>query len=126
MPAAARQPPHRSWIELSAPLDFMLATLVGNGAAWSVAKDCGTRSRQERQGCRRMKHSAECPFTDPQKAARRLLQSSLAVEQRFCNSLLLAVVYIAAEILHVLLVPTLVFGKRDDFIFTHAQRQQFS
>jgi hypothetical protein len=37
MPAAARQPPHRSWIELSATLDFMLATLVGNGAAWSVA-----------------------------------------------------------------------------------------
>jgi hypothetical protein len=37
MPAAARQPPHRSWIELSAPLDFLLATLVGNGAAWSVA-----------------------------------------------------------------------------------------
>jgi hypothetical protein len=36
MPAAARQPPHRSWIELSATLDFMLATLVGNGAAWSV------------------------------------------------------------------------------------------
>jgi hypothetical protein len=32
-----RQPPHRSWIELSATLDFMLATLVGNGAAWSVA-----------------------------------------------------------------------------------------
>jgi hypothetical protein len=24
-------------IELSAPLDFMLATLVGNGAAWSIA-----------------------------------------------------------------------------------------
>jgi hypothetical protein len=37
MPAAARQPPHRSWIELSATLDFMLATLVGNGAAWSAA-----------------------------------------------------------------------------------------
>jgi hypothetical protein len=37
MPAAARQPPHRSWTELSATLDFMLATLVGNGAAWSVA-----------------------------------------------------------------------------------------
>jgi hypothetical protein len=33
MPAAARQPPHRSWIELSATLDFMLVTLVGNGAA---------------------------------------------------------------------------------------------
>ena len=26
----------RSWIELN-PLDFILATLVGNGAAWSVA-----------------------------------------------------------------------------------------
>jgi hypothetical protein len=37
MPAAARQPPHRTWIELSATIDFMLATLVGNGAAWSVA-----------------------------------------------------------------------------------------
>jgi hypothetical protein len=36
MPAAARQPPHRSWIELSATLDFLLATLVGRGAAWSV------------------------------------------------------------------------------------------
>jgi hypothetical protein len=36
MPAAARQPPHRSWIPLSATLDFMLAALVGNGAAWSV------------------------------------------------------------------------------------------
>ena len=34
---AARQPPHRTWIELSATIDFMLATLVGNGAAWSVA-----------------------------------------------------------------------------------------
>jgi hypothetical protein len=30
-------PPHRTWIELSATIDFMLATLVGNGAAWSVA-----------------------------------------------------------------------------------------
>jgi hypothetical protein len=37
MPAAAHQPPHRTWIELSATIDFMLATLVGNGAAWSVA-----------------------------------------------------------------------------------------
>jgi hypothetical protein len=37
MPAAARQPHHRTWIELSATIDFMLATLVGNGAAWSVA-----------------------------------------------------------------------------------------
>src|SRR5260370_33811611 len=37
MPAAARQPPHRTWIELSSTIDFMLATLVGNGAAWSVA-----------------------------------------------------------------------------------------
>jgi hypothetical protein len=37
MPAAARQLPHGSWIELSAILDFMLATLVGNGAGWSVA-----------------------------------------------------------------------------------------
>jgi hypothetical protein len=37
MPAAARQPPHPSWIELSATLDFMFAALVGNGAAWSVA-----------------------------------------------------------------------------------------
>jgi hypothetical protein len=36
MPAAARQPPHRSCTELSATLDFMLATVVGNGAAWSV------------------------------------------------------------------------------------------
>jgi len=33
VPAAARQPPHRTWIELSATIDFMLATLVGNGAA---------------------------------------------------------------------------------------------
>jgi len=32
MPAAARQPPHRTWIELSATLDFMLATLVGVAA----------------------------------------------------------------------------------------------
>jgi len=37
MPAAARQPPHRTLIELSATIDFMLATLVGNGAAWSVS-----------------------------------------------------------------------------------------
>jgi hypothetical protein len=37
MPAAARQPPHPSWIELSATLDFTLAALVDNGAAWSVA-----------------------------------------------------------------------------------------
>jgi hypothetical protein len=35
--APARRPPYGSWIELSATLDFMLATLVGNGAAWSVA-----------------------------------------------------------------------------------------
>jgi hypothetical protein len=33
--AASR--PHRTWIELSATIDFMLATLVGNGAAWSIA-----------------------------------------------------------------------------------------
>jgi hypothetical protein len=31
----AARPPHRTWIELSATIDFMLATLVGNGAAWS-------------------------------------------------------------------------------------------
>jgi hypothetical protein len=37
MPAAARQPPHGSSIELSATLDFMLATWFGNGAAWRVA-----------------------------------------------------------------------------------------
>jgi hypothetical protein len=37
VPAAARQPPHRTWIVLSATIDFMLATSVGNGAAWSVA-----------------------------------------------------------------------------------------
>ena len=36
-PPRRRQPPHRTWIELSATIDFMLATLVGNGAPWSVA-----------------------------------------------------------------------------------------
>src|SRR5712691_361862 len=30
-------PRRRTWIELSSTIDFMLATLVGNGAAWSVA-----------------------------------------------------------------------------------------
>jgi hypothetical protein len=47
MPAAARQPPHRSWIELSATLDFMLATLVGNGARMERRDDAG-RQRSTR------------------------------------------------------------------------------
>jgi len=37
-PPRRAQPPHRSWIELSATLNFMLATLVANGAFRQLVK----------------------------------------------------------------------------------------
>jgi hypothetical protein len=59
MPAAARQPPHRTWIELSATIDFMLARQRLPPLRWSGM------SRLRYSKARRLAASCSIPVFSP-------------------------------------------------------------